>query len=438
MATSGTAGLTGLSLFSSAGIGDLALRGLGVEILVANELLDQRADLFRTNHPDTAMVVGDVREVGDEVSRRLEEALDGRSLDLVLATPPCQGMSRNGRGKLLRGVRDGLRDAIDPRNQLATLVPTFVARHRPRAVVYENVPEMLGTLVEDASGRLVELVDHLADLTPGYAMRHEVVEFADHGVPQRRQRLLTVFVREDVADAVPAPWLASPTHGRDGRPEPWVTVAEALAGVPPLDAGSDATRAHRDLALHRVPRLDERKHWWVRHTPAEGSAFDNQCVEPGCGHRGTPGHGSARTRGVNRARRDTPIHCDACGALLPRPSVETDAGPRLMKGFTSAYKRMSADLPASALTKNLSYACSDQKLHPTEHRVLSLHEAGILHTLDRYDWQWRRASGRRVSDKQIREAIGESIPPLGLERVLRPLVTALSSLAAHEHREHAA
>lgn len=89
-----------------------------------------------------------------------------------------------------------------------------------------------------------------------------------------------------------------------------------------------------------------------------------------------------------------------------------------MRGFTSAYKRMSFDRPASALTRNLSYACSDNKLHPEQNRVLSLREAFILHTIDRFQYEWKRRDGRAVSDKTIREIIGESIPPDGLRQII--------------------
>lgn len=94
---------------------------------------------------------------------------------------------------------------------------------------------------------------------------------------------------------------------------------------------------------------------------------------------------------------------------------------RLMSGFTSAYKRMREDLPASALTSNLSYACSDQKIHPSEHRVLSLHEAFILHTISEFEFYWERDDGKKISDKTIREVIGESIPPKGLEVIFKHL-----------------
>jgi DNA (cytosine-5)-methyltransferase 1 len=85
-----------------------------------------------------------------------------------------------------------------------------------------------------------------------------------------------------------------------------------------------------------------------------------------------------------------------------------------MKGFTSAYKRMRGDLPSSALTTNLSYVMSDQKVHPTQHRPLSLLEAMMLHTISDFEWKWELPNGKQASDKLIRESIGESIPPRGL------------------------
>jgi DNA (cytosine-5)-methyltransferase 1 len=172
--------------------------------------------------------------------------------------------------------------------------------------------------------------------------------------------------------------------------------------------------------------LSDEKHFWVRHTPPGKGAFDNQCVNSGCLFSGNPVHGSQHDEsGINRANKTTPVRCVKCGELLPRPWVVEGGEHRLMSGFTSAYKRMRGDLPSSALTRNLSYACSDQKLHPREHRVLSLHEAFILHTIADYPFQWRRADGKRIYDKTIREIIGESIPPKGLETIFKHILTLL-------------
>lgn len=87
---------------------------------------------------------------------------------------------------------------------------------------------------------------------------------------------------------------------------------------------------------------------------------------------------------------------------------------------------MNWDAPAGTLTRNLSYACSDKKLHPEQHRTLSLHEAMILHTIADYRFDWKRADGKKVSDKLIRELIGESIPPAGLEKIFLHLTKILN------------
>lgn len=414
--------LLAASLFSSGGLGDLALRAAGFEILVSNELLQDRHEVFKSNFPETIAVNGDIWQVEQQIAEKLESVLDGRELTLLYATPPCQGMSKNGRGKLLSAVRAGRKPALDERNRLIFPALSLAKRLRPEIVLFENVPEMASTLVEDESGELIGIIDAVERaLGPEYAGGSQVVEFADYGVPQCRQRLITVFSRTDRCRS----WfshfgtlLPPPTHSQNGRQGtlPWVTVRDVISDVPALDA-STPERATSSIPLHRVPILDEMKYWWVQHTPESQTAFDNQCVE--CGYDKNPIHSSGKTKaGINRASKTTPIHCSECDALLPRPSVLRNGKRALMRGYKSAYKRMSWDRPASALTRNLSYACSDNKLHPSQNRVLSLYEALLLHTVAQYDYEWSRADGKKCSDKTIREIIGESIPPHGLQKLV--------------------
>ncbi len=436
--------LTAISLFASSGIGDLALRSAGGRLLVANEFMPDRAGLLRVNFPEAEVIAGDIRELWPAIVDLTRERLGEAELDVLFATPPCQGMSKNGRGKLLRGVRDGLRDALDPRNQLATFVPPIVSALKPRLVVFENVPEMDGTLILDEHGGLVELLDAVAGAMPDYVGCWKVVEFADYGVPQRRQRLITVFIRRDVAGDLSrlsrrdltSRVFPPPTHSQAPTllETPWITVSEVIGHLPPLDAKSAAEARHPELDFHYVPLLDEQKYWWVANTPPGFSAFDNQCANPECGFKSNPTHGTSREGGINRARVDTPIFCVACGSLLPRPIVHDEDGPRLMKGFTSAYKRMSGSLPASAMTRNLSYACSDQKLHPTQNRVLSLLEAMMLQTIADYEYKWILPNGKRASDKLIRDSIGESVPPRGLQMLFEHLFARVLDGRLEERR----
>src|SRR3954454_3113907 len=94
----------------------------------------------------------------------------------------------------------------------------------------------------------------------------------------------------------------------------------------------------------------------------------------------------------------------------------------MMMGYTSGYKRMAPALPAPALTRNLTYPCSDQKLHPYQNRVLSLAEAMRLQTIDRYPYRWGPVGKRAVaSDGLFRLLIGEGAPPLFFELLGRHL-----------------
>lgn len=134
-------------------------------------------------------------------------------------------------------------------------------------------------------------------------------------------------------------------------------------------------------------------------------------------YQGNPIHGCKRNNeGINQSKKDTPIYCVKCGSLLPRPSVEKDGSIRLMNGFTSAYKRMSWDEPASTLTQNFQYACSDNKLHPSQNRVLSLQEGLIIQTISNYEYSFE-INGRLVKEGLIRDTIGESVPPLIIDKI---------------------
>ena len=427
---------TAVSLFASGGIGDLALRANGIDVLVANELLPDRCQVLKCNYPDTQVLEGDIWSLQREIIATARDRLNGRPLDILYATPPCQGMSKNGRGTILNNIRKGIRPQTDERNRLIIPVMEIAKALKPRLILLENVPEMENTLIETPGGEFKMILEYIKnELGEEYFGRGEVVEFADFGIPQKRQRLISVFSNDPecrdyfslVGSFIPEnTHSAHPAYGK----ERWRTVRDAIAHLPKLDA-QNAKSASSPIPFHHVPLLDEEKYFWVSNTPSERSAFDNQCVK--CGFDKNPTHGSQKTsEGINRAKKDTPIRCLQCNAVLPRPWVVENGEYRLMNGFTSAYKRMRWDAPANALTTNLSYACSDSKLHPEQNRVLSLFEAFIIHTIADYNFVWKRADGKPISNKSIREIIGESIPPKGLEPIVALLCELLNGKKIEE------
>jgi DNA (cytosine-5)-methyltransferase 1 len=414
---------TAISLFCSSGIGDLALRRDGINVLVANELIEERCDLFEYNFPETNLIRGSIWEKKETIIQSTLELLKGKPLDFALITPPCQGMSKNGRGKLLAEVRAGRRSKVDERNMLIIPSLEIIKKLQPTTVVFENVPEMINTVIPNSSG-VIEIVELIREELSEWYVEPKVVEFADYGIPQRRQRLITVATKDPrLLDLVEKEGSIFPpqTHSKGGCffTEKWKTVRDIISDFEPLD-GFKKPKSEKHL-LHYVPKLDERKYFWVSNTPEGKSAFDNQCVK--CGFDENPTHSSKKNKeGVNRASVDTPIICESCGSLLPRPAVTKNGETRLMKGFTSAYKRMEWDSPASAITRNFPYVCSDNKIHPEQHRTLSVLEALALHSIEKDEYKFQYASGKKVSTVAVRDTLGESVPPKFLEILFKYLL----------------
>lgn len=439
METENSFNLSAVSLFCSSGIGDIALETTGVKVLVANELIPERAELYKHNFPQSTLFCGDIWSLNEKLINETKKKLEGNDLDILFATPPCQGMSKNGQGKLLNAIRKGLKPKFDTRNRLIIPCLDIAVALQPRILVMENVPEMENTFIleNDNPDSVISILDYISKkLGKEYVGSWEVVEFADYVVPQRRQRLITVFSRDKfVIDYIEKFNTALPerTHSKtfENGKSLWRTVRDTISNLPKLDAKSLETSNDPSIPFHRVPLLDQDKYFWVSNTPPEKGAFDNQCVNPKCRFQYNTNHSAFRGKdGINRTRKDTPLYCMKCGEILPRPWVRNGEEIRLMRGYTSAYKRMNWDLPASTLTRNLSYACSDNKLHPEQNRVLSLYEAMLLHTITDFNYEWKRADGKKVSDKLIKESIGESIPPLGLKFIFQHLI----KLVTHEQK----
>jgi DNA (cytosine-5)-methyltransferase 1 len=424
-----------ISLFASGWIWDLAVRSSGIHVITANELLKDRCSVFKRNFPETEMFCWDIWELKTQIINDARSKLKWEPLDFMIATPPCQWMSKNWQWKLLKGIREGTKPAIDPRNRL--IIPTIdiAVELQPETLVLENVPEMFNTIIDDENGDFVNIIEYIKKrLWNSYTWKAEVVEFAEYWVPQKRQRLITIFTKKKgLIKYFKQNWTFLPpkTHSEFGwvNLKPYISLYDTIWHLPELDWKNIET-AKSNIPYHYVPVLDEKKYFWIQNTPPEKGAFDNQCVNPLCLYKWNQTHSSWKTDSwINQSNKETPVYCEKCWSLLPRPSVQnSDWTHRIMSWFTSAYKRMSWKKPSPTLTTNLSFPSSDNKLHPTQNRVLSLYEAFQLHTICDYEYKWETESGKDLSDAPIREIIGESIPPRWLEIIFKHLIENKSDL----------
>jgi DNA (cytosine-5)-methyltransferase 1 len=235
-----------LSLFSGAGGLDLGLAVAGHEIVWANDDDPDCVNTYRRNLGDH-IVLGDIRAIS---------SAEMPSCDLVVGGFPCQGFS-------LANMR---RTPDDERNVLYREFVRVVADKRPAFFLAENVK---GILSLDRGTAIARIVADFAQL--GYEVAYRLVNAADYGVPQTRMRVFIVGVRNDKAVAGVRFEYPRPTHRDPRKPAteanadltPWVTVGEALAGLPPL--GSPLVPNHvassykvvpRNFTGHRVTALD--------------------------------------------------------------------------------------------------------------------------------------------------------------------------------------
>lgn len=411
-----------LSLFSSAGIGELGIKAAGFNILLSNELLSSRCALYRENYPETQCLTGDIWELQDEIFGTWQDFNVGNPF-LLYATPPCQGMSFNSVGKRLQEIRKGRKPKDDPRNRL--IIPTIqlVKRLKPQWLLLENVQGMENTLISVEEGVYKNIIDYIREeLSPEYIGGPEVVNCADYGIPQTRVRLITVFTRSEKGKAFYEEYgsfMPQRTHSESGieGTKKWVTLKEAIGDLPPLSA-QKGKNADKNIFWHRVPVMKDEKFWWVKNTPVNETAYNNQCVQ--CGFSGNPRHGMCFVEGRHVSKKDTPIYCEKCGALLPRPTMidKATGERRRIKGFDSAYRRMSWDSPAPTLTQNLQAEASDKKIHPSQNRTLSIYEGLRLQTILEYDYSFT-IDGEAITPNSCCKVIGESVPPRLIEMICR-------------------
>jgi DNA (cytosine-5)-methyltransferase 1 len=122
--------IKGISLFAGAGVGEVYLKDIGIDIVVANELIENRAKFYEHLYPYSEMIIGDIRD--KEVKEEIEKYISSDT-KLLLATPPCQGVSSLGKNKLQ------LHYEKDNRNFLIFETFYFIDKYQFDYVLIENV-----------------------------------------------------------------------------------------------------------------------------------------------------------------------------------------------------------------------------------------------------------------------------------------------------------
>jgi DNA (cytosine-5)-methyltransferase 1 len=212
-----------IDLFCGAGGMSLGFRAAGCHILAGIDEDDAASATFLDNftrlQPGEPPFVPSPGE-GDLHAFDLDSIPGVQGVDIVIGGPPCQGFSRIGRAKIDSLRDEGLRDEgfeEDPRNELYKVFLAALRRWQPRAFVMENVPGMLSIGGENVAE---EIGGDLADSS--YRVGYAVLNAVWYGVPQFRERLFFIGVRDDLAVR---PAMPPASHRSASMPSGYFTTA---------------------------------------------------------------------------------------------------------------------------------------------------------------------------------------------------------------------
>lgn len=229
--------ITAVSLFSGCGGFDLGAKKAGVQILWANDINPQAAATYQKYLPEVEFKLGDIRTFD---KKQLPEA------DLLIGCYPCQGFStaawRRWRERSQRNLLD------NPNNFLFLEFVQVIPQVKPKFVFIENVRG----LESSVKGHFLQAQKESLE-NAGYVVFAQRLNAKNYGVPQSRNRIFIVGVREDITYKYVFP---EPTHGPNCQ-SPYLTQAKAIGGLPMWPLGE-----FEDIWFHgHYLTRNRKKHW---------------------------------------------------------------------------------------------------------------------------------------------------------------------------------
>jgi DNA (cytosine-5)-methyltransferase 1 len=243
-----------ISLFTGAGGLDLGFEAAGFKTCAALEIDGTCCDMLRLNR-SWPIIEDDIRNVSSKRLLQIARLAPGEA-DVVIGGPPCQPFSKS--GYWAHGDAPRLND---PGAQTLTEYLRVVRDTRPKVLLLENVHGLAYAGKREGLDRLLSgLRDINKSLKTNYAPFWAVLDAANYGVPQRRERLFLIASHDGRKFEFPAP-----THG-DGV-QPFRTVWDAVGDLPqqPDDPELELTGKWADL----LPSIPEGQNY-LWHTPRGG------------------------------------------------------------------------------------------------------------------------------------------------------------------------
>lgn len=366
---------TYISLFSSAGVGCYGFKMEGFECIATNEIIERRLEVQKANSKcrfGSGYIAGDIssQEVKDKIYAEVDRwtKLGNDRVDVLMATPPCQGISVINHKKNVGEIK---------RNSLVIESAEIIKRIRPRVFIFENVQAFQKTLCVTREGETIPIGQFIQRyLGDEYVISVRVLNFMNYGSNSSRTRTLVIGVDRDYRNQF-VPYDLIPAF----RKEP--TLHDVIGGFEPLEWGqiSDAD------FYHAFRTYDERMRPWIHDLQEGESAFDN--ADP------------------NRR---------------PHKFVNGERIENIKKN-RDKYTRQKWDRFVQCVHTRNDQLAAQNTVHPVEDRVFSVRELMEMMTIP-HDFRWlpmelcelnalpieEKRRIYKAHETNIRQCLGEAVP----------------------------
>lgn len=382
--------INALSLFSSAGVAETYFEQHGIHVCVAAELKADRAKIYKHLYPTCEVFLGDLRS--QDTFNSVISAARKKHCNLILATPPCQGMSKA-----------GLKKKVDARNDLIVIAINAILELLPNFVIIENVPELLKYYIdyEDEWINIQELLNQKLGGVYNFNTR-PIVNTMNYGIAQSRERCVLLLTKKTLGFVWEFP------KPSDNIP----TMRDAIGNLPSVDPYvTDITDEERAKLF---PHFEEKKAKALTVSPWH------------CPPRHIYRHVIAM------------IHtAEGQSAMKNKIFFPALKDGTKTKGFDNTYRRQYWDMPAFTITMYTSRIGSQQNGHPghpivdseneeeriwSDPRTMTIFEIMRLSSMPD---NWNIPTN--TSHNLVREILGEGVPPKLLEAAIIELENHFNS-----------
>ncbi len=217
-----------IDLFSGAGGFSLGFDNKGFQNVFSVDIEPSFCETYRHNFPHHKLLEKDISDISD---REINQLTKSKKINVIIGGPPCQGFSIAG--------NIGRKFIDDPRNRLFKEFVRFVNIIKPKFFIMENVARLY------THNKGVTRNEILSDFEKlGYNVKCKILNSADYGVPQIRNRV--IFIVSSIKQTIEFP---------EKKVENYVTVKEALSKYPKLKSGEESSFPNHIAMSHSEQML---------------------------------------------------------------------------------------------------------------------------------------------------------------------------------------